>query len=328
MANTKTINVQYKLRGDTLAKLSAKNAVYGVNEPVVVVVPADSNTGLNEPAVLLKIGDGKTTFNNLEYVSARAADVAAWAKDATKPVYTAAEIQGLAEYIGDVTDTDTQYKLEQDTTDNHILRLMSKAKNAESWETVVAITTADTVYDDTEIKNTVAQITTSVEGKADKAATLAGYGITDAMTAIEVQAAIQTAVASGTRPSFKRVDQIPEASAAQDGILYLVPKDSGSGYDIYAKIEDTVTNLGDTSVNLSDVIKTVKVGGTALSTVNGEVDIPGATALALGLVKGTDAENGVNVKNDFTMEVNSLNVNKLVQTDGDTLILDGGSVEI
>ena len=28
MATTKTINVQYKLRGDTLANLEAKNAVY------------------------------------------------------------------------------------------------------------------------------------------------------------------------------------------------------------------------------------------------------------------------------------------------------------
>ncbi len=167
MANTKNIKVQYKLRGDTLANLSAKNAVYGVNEPVIVVVPADSNTGLNEPAVLMKIGDGKTAFNNLEYVSARAADVAEWAKAATKPSYSASEIEGLADYIGNITDTDTQYKLEQDTTDTHILRLMSKAKDFEQWETVITITTADTVYDDTEIRN-------MVEGKADQATTLAG----------------------------------------------------------------------------------------------------------------------------------------------------------
>lgn len=249
------IHVQYKLCGNTLANLSAKNAVYGVNEPVVVVIPADISTGLNEPAVLMKIGDGETAFNDLEYVSARAADVAKWAKAAMKPTYSASEIDGLADYIGNVSDTDTHYKLEQDTTDAHVLRLMSKAKDSETWETAVTITTADTIYDDTEIKNTITQITNSVAEKADKATTLAGYGITDAMTAIEVQTAIQAAIASGSHPTFEQSEQVPDASAAQDGVFYLVHKDGDVGYDIYAKISGTVAKLGDTKVDLSSVVK-------------------------------------------------------------------------
>lgn len=54
-------------------------------------------------------------------------------------------------------------------------------------------------------------------------------------------------------------------------------------------------------------------------------DIPVATAEALGLVKSSIAENKVSVGADGTMEVNSVNVNKLTQTEGDTLILNGGS---
>lgn len=77
----------------------------------------------------------------------------------------------------------------------------------------------------------------------------------------------------------------------------------------------------------SNVIEIVKVGGVEVE-VNAEdksVNIPMATALALGVVKGTDAENGVAIAEDGTMSVNSVNVNKLVQTDGDTIVLDGGS---
>jgi len=53
-----------------------------------------------------------------------------------------------------------------------------------------------------------------------------------------------------------------------------------------------------------------------------------ATAEVLGGVKSSDAENKVAVGADGTMEVNSMNVNKLVQTSGDTLILNGGSATV
>ena len=127
MATTKTINVQYKLRGDTLANLEAKNAVYAVNEPIVVLIPADADNG-TKAATLLKMGDGTTVFKDLPYITALAGDVPEWAKAETKPEYTAEEIKNIDSYIaGKVQDTDTQYKLEQDATDPHILILSAKA---------------------------------------------------------------------------------------------------------------------------------------------------------------------------------------------------------
>lgn len=50
-----------------------------------------------------------------------------------------------------------------------------------------------------------------------------------------------------------------------------------------------------------------------------------ATMDVAGIVKATTAENGISVAEDGTMSVNSVNVNKLVQTAGETLILNGGS---
>lgn len=146
MATTKTITVQYKLRGDALANLEAKNAVYGVNEPVVVLIPADADAG-TKAATLLKLGDGTTAFNDLPYVTALAGDVPEWAKAATKPEYTASEIKNIDSYIaGKVQDTDTQYKLEQDATDPHVLILSAKTLDDEDYTEVTRITTADTTY--------------------------------------------------------------------------------------------------------------------------------------------------------------------------------------
>lgn len=53
---------------------------------------------------LLKIGDGQHTFAELPWLSGMAADVFPWAKTETKPVYTAAEIQGLDKAIADAIE--------------------------------------------------------------------------------------------------------------------------------------------------------------------------------------------------------------------------------
>lgn len=74
-----------------------------------------------------------------------------------------------------------------------------------------------------------------------------------------------------------------------------------------------------------NVIETVNINGQALEVSGQAVNIPIATAQALGVVKSSADENKVSVGVDGTMEVNSLNVNKLTQTSGDTLILNGGN---
>ena len=72
-------------------------------------------------------------------------------------------------------------------------------------------------------------------------------------------------------------------------------------------------------------LEVVKIAGTALPITDKAVDIPKATTEALGVVLGSTAENKISVDADGTMEVNSVNVNKLTQTEGEFLILDGGS---
>lgn len=74
-----------------------------------------------------------------------------------------------------------------------------------------------------------------------------------------------------------------------------------------------------------NVIEKIKINGTELTVgADKSVNIPFATNNTIGVVLSSDEENKIAVGADGTMEVNSLNVNKLTQTDGDTLILNGG----
>ena len=287
-------------------------------------------------------------------------------------------------------------------------------------------------------------------GKADKATTLEGYGITDAMTATAIAEAIKAAIAETGHASFTKVDAVPAASEAKDNVLYLVMNADTGFYDIYAKVDTdgtaAVVRLDDVSVNLDDystteqmneaiataitnkvdkvegkglstedfttalkeklvalpegaeanyvksvsdeftvseegklevkeiapakvtglpdalagkvdkvegmglsandytneekeklggveaganknLIEIIKLAGAALNISEKAVDIPLAGETA-GVVTSSTEENKVAVAEDGSMEVNSLNMNKLVQSEGDTLILDGGNASV
>ena len=76
---------------------------------------------------------------------------------------------------------------------------------------------------------------------------------------------------------------------------------------------------------VDNVIEAVKINGTALTVNNKEVNIPIAGNSQLGVVLSSSANNKISIANDGTMEVNSLNINKLTQTNEDELVLDGGN---
>lgn len=85
-------------------------------------------------------------------------------------------------------------------------------------------------------------------------------------------------------------------------------------------IDDTLNKLEIQAGAQANKIETVKVNGQALTVVDKAVDISLTT---LGIIS-SDAVNKVTHTSDGTLEVTSLNVNKLVQTEGEELILWGG----
>lgn len=75
----------------------------------------------------------------------------------------------------------------------------------------------------------------------------------------------------------------------------------------------------------ANVIEKIQVNGTEIAISEKTVNIPLATAARAGLIVSSNAENTISVSDTGVATINSLNVNKLVQTAGDELILNGGN---
>lgn len=116
------------------------------------------------------------------------------------------------------------------------------------------------------------------------------------------------------------------ASNVQELYTAIVNIVTGNGNGVYDGVEKPLLNIEhDAQVN---VIEEVQINGVALEVNDKAVNIPIADADILGVVRGSAKENKIAVAADGTMEVNSVNVNKLSQTEGEYLVLNGGTAEI
>lgn len=77
-----------------------------------------------------------------------------------------------------------------------------------------------------------------------------------------------------------------------------------------------------------NVIEAININDAPLAISEQSVNIPIATASQLGVVLSSTGENKVTVAGDGTMSVAQINVNTLVQTEGDSLILNGGNADL
>lgn len=89
------------------------------------------------------------------------------------------------------------------------------------------------------------------------------------------------------------------------------------------KVETQINSLKETAITQ------VSIGETPVKTVNGELNLPLASGDVVGLVmakvpnKPINSVNSISINNETDyLEVNSLSVNKLIQEEGETLILD------
>ena len=167
-----------------------------------------------------------------------------------------------------------------------------------------------------------------IEKKADKATTLAGYGITDAYTKGETDSAIATAVANAGHLKRVIVDALP-ATEIDTNTIYMVPTVGDSIfddniYDEYMYINGNWEKIGTTETDLTQYATKEYVD-------NAIADIPLATltrgendavSIVAGLIKPVDKkfeiENG---------EVKKISTDLLVN--GETeLILYGGNAGV
>lgn len=173
---------------------------------------------------------------------------------------------------------------------------------------------AEATYDDAEVK-------AGIQANAEELATLIGED-KDAESGKATKSIRDIAKEEAVAEVASLIGEAPEALNSIHEIASWIENDETGAAAMAAKLESQ-----------SAILAGFGTGEGQAATVKGYVDeaiaaIPGlgvATTETLGGVKASADENKINVGADGLMEINSLNVNKLVQTTGDVLILNGGS---
>lgn len=80
----KTLKTRISLKYDTLANWQSSTLVLNVGEVAFATVPTVEGSTLQP--VMFKVGDGAKTFSQLDWASAKAADVYGWAKEVGLPI--------------------------------------------------------------------------------------------------------------------------------------------------------------------------------------------------------------------------------------------------
>ena len=114
---------------------------------------------------------------------------------------------------------------------------------------------AVTALESGKVAANTAEIAKLKTGKADKANTLAGYGIGDAYTKGQTDSAISAAIAKAPHLKREIVEQLPEVSAADANTIYMVGTGEGSETSVYKEymlINGKFELLGDSKVDLTN----------------------------------------------------------------------------
>ena len=115
------------------------------------------------------------------------------------------------------------------------------------------------------VENLADDLKNLINGKANAATTLAGYGITDGMTTTEIASAISTAIAGTDHLSRVMVDSTADIDVAADGAekkIYMVKNTDGEAGNLYSEymvIDGKLEKVGDWKVDLSSYAKTAEV---------------------------------------------------------------------
>lgn len=164
-------------------------------------------------------------------------------------------------------------------------------------------------------KANASDVETALNNKVDKAE---GERL---ITAAEAKKLESLVIGEGGNIEISGTVNASNVQELYDNVVRIV---TGSGTYEYDGVQKTL--LGIESGAQVNVIENITLnGGANLEIVDKTVDIPLASGVNAGIVKSSTNENMVAVLAEGTMEVNSLNVNKLVQTAGDVLVLNGGN---
>ena len=131
---------------------------------------------------------------------------------------------------------------------------------------------------------------------------------TDPVNYSFLQRFIADAIAHAGHLKRQVVEELPELEDADENTIYLMPSESGIGYDEYMVIN-----------GIWDLVGVTNDGG------SGSYELPVATEARLGGVRASSADDRINVTQEGFMTLNRVSTSKLYVPTGDTLILYGGT---
>ena len=180
--------------------------------------------------------------------------------------YVAAEVQKVNSNATALTNRVKTLEDEMDAAEGRLDTLEGAGEGSVKKAVADALASAK-AYTDTLANGAVKTNTTDIAklktDKANKATTLAGYGIADAYTKTQTDSAIATAVANAGHLTREIVTTLPNAANARENVIYMVPKaGGGTGYQKYNEymlINGALEKIGDTEVDLTDYAKTADV---------------------------------------------------------------------
>lgn len=293
---------------------------------------------------------GNTYVDLAPYAKTEDVNAALDLKANVADTYTSEEVDGLLSTLeGKVNEKAAQSDLEglqnivngMYTNDNIDEKLSAKLES----DALAPYALTETV------NQQIGDINEAIAGKADKATTLVGYGITDAYTKEEVEDLIG-------EPAVYQTDEGGDYVLDEHGNKIIVTPASGVYADTYTREEITeliaditggesaadvlaalnsykgsndarITTIEEKLGTIAEgaqinILEGVKLEGEeiALEITDKTVTLPAATNDRLGLVKTSEQ---VNTDENGQLRVNSLNVNNLEQDSGDWIILNGGS---
>ena len=212
--------------------------------------------------------------------------------------YVAAQMSDLD--VGALEGRVTTLEGEMDTVQGQITTI-----NGEGEGSIKKALSDAKAYTDTEVAkkadaehtHEIADVTdlqTTLDGKANKATTLAGYGITDAYTTTQTDSKIAEAIAAAPHLKRQIVESLPEVGSADANTIYMVPDDG------------TVSDPGEQTSHYKEYML-----------INGAFELIGTSQVDLtGYATETFVTNAINALDVADAAVANQYVSQVVQTDG------------
>jgi hypothetical protein len=193
----------------------------------------------------------------------------------------------------------------------------------------------ETTYTKSEVNDIQADLLTKVNAKADAATTYTKTEINDLIAALE--GGSSESADSVARDLAAYISENDAAVLSLENRVGTAKAGEVPATGLFARLENTQTQVDNIADDVAKLLtdtdsNSAKLNGISTTVIqaiedaiNAIPDLEVATSEQLGGIKSGSGDNTVSVDNDGIASVKTINVNTLSQSEGDTLILSGGS---